>query len=588
PKPRMKLDADMQALLRDVDMAMLNYKIRPTHITELEALPRTAETSELVSYDGEADDDLDRKSPAALFGSARIGSVVLPVELQNAVDRVINSMDKSQLQSDARRLFEEEQGNDNAWSTTYDKKYRSHVQARRHFERDSAAFVSVALPAHYSAVFAVLDHVKKRLGSEFVVERVLEWGSGAGSALWATYHSFQQPTSETNIDLEDLRLSNSTITSYLSIERREGLSTMAKRLVADSEGSGMIWQRTYHDDDRIPRTQAADTMAISAFHLTSVKDAASKKALIKEMWDSGAHTIVLIDHNTAEGFGSIVEARQALLKMGEREMEDPETAEWPIRGCHVLAPCPHDGKCPLHHPGAIKLVCGFEQRLQRPAFVRKTKGSGRGHEDIGYSYVVIRRGPRPSPATTALGRIGQFGRRELEKDAHTMVKPRELQQHSEEEHIEARAQPSSAEIADDLVSARLKQDTLPPAELEVALRAEAYSWPRLVFPPIKNSGHIIIDGCTNEGTKIMRMTIPRSQGKQPFYDARKSHWGDIFPHPPKNPPQERYQPSRSKNATSSIKSAEIGKRGQEIKHKDRTSYKAISEDIKDKAYKRRK
>ena len=29
----------------------------------------------------------------------------------------------------------------------------------------------------------------------------------------------------------------------------------------------------------------------------------------------------------------------------------------------------------------------------------------------------------------------------------------------------------------------------------------------------------------------MRLTIPKSQGKQPYYDARKSSWGDLFPHP---------------------------------------------------------
>lgn len=28
--------------------------------------------------------------------------------------------------------------------------------------------------------------------------------------------------------------------------------------------------------------------------------------------------------------------------------------------------------------------------------------------------------------------------------------------------------------------------------------------------------------------------IPRSQGKQEYYDARKSTWGDLFPHDPKN------------------------------------------------------
>ena len=44
----------------------------------------------------------------------------------------------------------------------------------------------------------------------------------------------------------------------------------------------------------------------------------------------------------------------------------------------------------------------------------------------------------------------------------------------------------------------------------------------------------------------MRMIIPRSQGKQPYYDARKSGWGDIFPHLPKNPAQERDLAPKSK------------------------------------------
>ena len=38
-----------------------------------------------------------------------------------------------------------------------------------------------------------------------------------------------------------------------------------------------------------------------------------------------------------------------------------------------------------------------------------------------------------------------------------------------------------------------------PSNLEEALRSEAYGWPRLVFPPLKKSGHIIIDACTRQG-----------------------------------------------------------------------------------------
>jgi hypothetical protein len=39
-----------------------------------------------------------------------------------------------------------------------------------------------------------------------------------------------------------------------------------------------------------------------------------------------------------------------------------------------------------------------------------------------------------------------------------------------------------------------------PSDLEEVLRSEAYGWPRLVFPPLKKSGHIIIDACTREGS----------------------------------------------------------------------------------------
>ncbi len=42
-------------------------------------------------------------------------------------------------------------------------------------------------------------------------------------------------------------------------------------------------------------------------------------------------------------------------------------------------------------------------------------------------------------------------------------------------------------------------DNLDRSELQEILRKEAYSWPRLVFPPLKRSGHIVLDSCTAEG-----------------------------------------------------------------------------------------
>lgn len=88
----------------------------------------------------------------------------------------------------------------------------------------------------------------------------------------------------------------------------------------------------------------------------------------------------------------------------------------------------------------------------------------------------------------------------------------------------------------------------------------------------------------------MRLTIPRSQGKQEYYDARKSSWGDIFPHSPKNPPQERYQPLRAKRegGTTPITGSDIGKRRHSDHKKDRASYDALSKDIKENRKKSRR
>jgi len=325
---------------------------------------------------------------------------------------------------------------------------------------------------------------------------------------------------------------------------------------------------------------------LSAFVLSSLPTPLARKQLVKEMWESGAGVMILIDHNSTSGFECVAEAREQLLRMGQKEIDDPETEGWDVKGSHVVAPCPHDGACPLYHPGSSKLVCGFSQRLQRPAFVRKTKHSGVGHEDAGYSYVVIRRGTRPKPVTSKTGRIGYVGKQELDKIASSKAPLTELLaiEDDNNDHIGADLTGNvDSTTPESPVQTALTSER---QELEATLRLEAYNWPRLVFPPLKRSGHVILDSCTAEG-KIMRMTIPKSQGKQPYYDARKSGWGDIFPHEPKNAPQERYQPTRAKTSGEALhtKGEDIGKRKKA--YPQAASYIKLSNELKEQKQKRK-
>ncbi|TFY68588.1 hypothetical protein EVJ58_g906 [Rhodofomes roseus] len=581
--------------MKDVDMALLRQKSRhPTAANptarvhrELEVYPQD-ETAEDDGYEAEPqsshwdvfDPKDGRKSPAAAFGSQNIGAVVLPLELQKSIDHIIADSDKHMIHNDATRLFAKEvQGADEPeWNASYNVRYKSGKKARLHAERDGTAFASVALPSHYSVVYAVLDNVQQRLGPGWTVDRVIDWGSGTGTGLWASSHLFQG-NDVASRDRTTAELAQSTVKDYVGIDTRDGLVSIGKRLVQDMDLGGMkiSWQKAFREDNVIERAEGRNALALSAFLLSTIPTPLARKALVKQMWESGADVMVLIDHNTTAGFECVAEAREYLLKLGRKELEDPELEEASIRGSHVVAPCPHDGACPLYRPGTTKLVCSFSQRLQRPAFVRKTKHSGVGHEDSGYTYVVIRRGSRPLPVSTKVGRLGYAGKREAAKAAIEEQPIKELLvEHEHTDDIAANASNTLPAKAEEPVSNDLE---LAEEDMQAALRLEAYNWPRLVFSPLKKSGHVILDGCTAEG-KIMRMTIPKSQGKQPFYDARKSNWGDLFPHEPKNRPQERFQPA-GKNAL--VKGGDIGKRKKSAPQA--ASYGRISAELKERTQK---
>lgn len=133
--------------------------------------------------------------------------------------------------------------------------------------------------------------------------------------------------------------------------------------------------------------------------------------------------------------------------------------------------------------------------MQRPGFVRKTKHSDTGHEDIGYSYVVIQRGARQANHEHKIGRVGEVGRREQAKQITKNIIV-ELQLHDQSQS------PEAVDIASSMAGAAPSLDNLQyelSDEMLETLRQEAFHWPRLVFAPLKRSGHIILDVCAPGG-----------------------------------------------------------------------------------------
>ncbi len=69
------------------------------------------------------------------------------------------------------------------------------------------------------------------------------------------------------------------------------------------------------------------------------------------------------------GFETIRKARTTLISMEE----------------HILAPCPHQGPCPMTENDR----CHFAERVERTSLHRKMKEGTLGYEDEKYSSVIL-------------------------------------------------------------------------------------------------------------------------------------------------------------------------------------------------------
>lgn len=81
----------------------------------------------------------------------------------------------------------------------------------------------------------------------------------------------------------------------------------------------------------------------------------------------------------------------------------------PPARAHVVAPCPHDGACPMD---GTRSWCHFPQRFTRTRLQRSSKVLPGGHparpyQDERFSYVVLRRRPRPTSSSAEILEIAQ-------------------------------------------------------------------------------------------------------------------------------------------------------------------------------------
>ncbi|EFP80844.2 37S ribosomal protein S22 [Puccinia graminis f. sp. tritici] len=522
---------------------------------------QTAEQQDVDLYQNESD-GVSRRSNASEYGSTRQSIIKLPTELVTGVQELIQSVShRSTIRTNALGLYGKyrltsskeslNMSNNDLMDTFFSEKTtedgKKFVKPKLRTTYDhltSISFAAGAMPSAYGATLKVLlelkrrlnsDRIRRSLESEWTPKTLVDYGSGTGSALWAALEVWPDSLKEyTGLDksssmiwLNETLLKKRSNRPFLGQEASDLKASFRRITISPTQAERLKHATTTSTDwlNQIEKEEAKEKrpeielepskfdwtgdsdglLAIMSFTLSDLPNQAARREAIEGMWNSGAETMVIIDRGTPAGFQVVADARQQLLMLGRRQLRraryEREVAissennedEYPDNsaalGSWVLAPCPHDKPCPLHLSDNPKHFCHFSQRIERPKFLKDTKHTTRHEEDAKFSYVVIRRGQRPPSASLSSDLAGS--------SRETVPKP-----------------------ADD--------------DNGNSSSGAALEWPRIILPPHKCKGHVIFDVCAVSG-EIERLTVPRSQGKQAYYDARKTFWGDSWPHGSKNP-----------------------------------------------------
>jgi len=215
-------------------------------------------------------------------------------------------------------------------------------------ETDALAYAVGRMPATYAAVRNALAHAMARLPSA-TPRSLIDIGAGPGTATWAALDLLPDLAETTFID------SN---VELLTLAR---LLKGAQRAVEAEFVVGVL-------PDALTPERSAD-IVVASYALAEMSDAVLLPTL-DAMWRAARVLLLVVEPGTPAGSARIQACRDVLIKAGAT----------------VVAPCMHDGGCPLV---ASTRWCHFSQRLARSRDQRTVKQADLPFEDEKFSYLAV-------------------------------------------------------------------------------------------------------------------------------------------------------------------------------------------------------
>ncbi|KAF5729772.1 methyltransferase-like protein 17 mitochondrial [Tripterygium wilfordii] len=479
------------------------------------------------------------------------GCLVVPVRLRRAIKRYIKEQDDPHMRREVMRLSESfceiKEVNLQLAATTsrelVEDPMKSMEGSKRwkiksgygdigleYKDRQTAAYIASRMPANYSACYRVLSEVRRRL-PDFSPTKVLDFGAGTGSALWATREVWPQSLEKVNL-----------VEPSQSMQRAGRSLIQGMKNLPIIHGYGSIEALT----KKIKKSERKHDLVIASYVLGELPSLQDRITIVRQLWDLTQDVLVLVEPGTPHGSNIISQMRSHILWMEKRKCRKSMKANSKAgkdlvdlkSGAYIVAPCPHDGRCPLENSGKY---CHFVQRLQRTSSQRvykRSKGDPlRGFEDEKFSYIAFRRGQRPQKPWPLDGMTFETLKEQLAKrkpedlviDYEDFIKMQtEIVPYKEYDRA---ANDSDVEIdADDDEDEEENEEE----EEERAHADLGGGWGRIIFSPVRRGKQVHMDVCrsvTRDGSEGSFEHVVMTKSKNPtlHHQARRSLWGDLWP-----------------------------------------------------------
>jgi ribosomal protein RSM22 (predicted rRNA methylase) len=259
----------------------------------------------------------------------------LPAWLAGVLQARLNHVSRAALRANAQRLSESYRGGGGS----------NVIRC----EADALAYAVVRMPATYAAVRAALTQAAE-IVPDFAPRSLLDIGAGPGTATWAALDAWPSLRQAALID------SNPHL---LALAAAFGGSPATPDVALSSTRSGLA----------AALGEARPTDVVMASYVLNELAAGTLIGTLDRLWSLTRSLLVIVEPGTPDGSARILACRNALL----------------AQGATIVAPCSHDGRCPLTTGDRW---CHFRARLPRSRDHLATKDASVPFEDEKFCYLV--------------------------------------------------------------------------------------------------------------------------------------------------------------------------------------------------------